>query len=515
MTKTAPFSTPFFIALFTTLFLAVFYNTVTNMAGIYIASELGGDTYISVYSMVSFGLGNVLAIPLANPIADRIGPIKLLVYGLILYTIFSVFCGLATTFFLLNVYRFGLGLASGPFYILCRRLLVAFAPAEKVSIYSFTMILIYAIAPVLGATFGAWLAYENHWRWIFHVNEPISLFLAGYFWFFYRSADPAPQPPLKFDTIGYLFFVIGIGSLVTAATLSQQLDWYRSPFLVTLTAIGVPSLIFFILWELNSETPLLELKLFKSKMLSYTLLNLAILFSSYFGMIILITLWLNIYANYTPWWVSALIGTMAIAGIIAYFVSKSLLRYFDPRYTLAIAIISFASSCYYSTYFDVDIDFFHLATARFLAGLGLILFLLPLFQLAFASYSEEKSAPVFTLFQIVRVLFSSLGSGLYVILWQRRQVFFHERLGESLTVNSQLTLDYFQRATEIFKLTQEQALSQLEVLLEKQATSLALNDVFGFMGYILLALFLLLVLSFFIRFDSQPTKLKIRNLYRS
>ena len=68
------------------------------MAGIYIVSDLGGSTYISVYAMVSFGLGNVLSIPLADPLADRLGPIKLLVYALLLYTLFSILCGLASTF---------------------------------------------------------------------------------------------------------------------------------------------------------------------------------------------------------------------------------------------------------------------------------------------------------------------------------------------------------------------------------------------------------------------------------
>jgi len=188
---------------------------------------------------------------------------------------------------------------------------------------------------------------------------------------------------------------------------------------------------------------------------------------------------------------------MAVAGVIAYFVSKSLLARVDPRWTLALAIFCFASSCYYSVYFDVDVDFFHLAVARFFAGLGLVLFLLPLFQLAMASYGAEKSSAVFVLFQVVRVLASSLGSGLYVILWQRRQVFFHERLGEELTINSQLTLDYFQRAINVFHLTREQATDQLDVFLTRQATSLALNDVFGFMGYLLLGLLALLALSFF------------------
>jgi DHA2 family multidrug resistance protein len=165
--------------------------------------------------------------------------------------------------------------------------------------------------------------------------------------------------------------------------------------------------------------------------------------------------------------------------------------------TLALAILCFATSCYYSTYFDVDVDFFHLVIARFLAGLGLVLFVFPLFQLSFASYGPDKSSSIFTLLQTVRVFFSSLGPGLYVILWQRREVFFHERLGESLTSNSQLTKDYFHRATDIFHLTKEQAAPQLDTFLERQASSLALNDAFGCMGYILIGLLVLLALSFF------------------
>ena len=101
----------FYVCLLTTLFLAIFYNTVTNMAGIYIVSELGGDNYISIYAMVFFGLGNILSLPLANPLADRFGPIKLQVYSLLIYTFFSILCGLAPTFFIFNLYRLGMGIA--------------------------------------------------------------------------------------------------------------------------------------------------------------------------------------------------------------------------------------------------------------------------------------------------------------------------------------------------------------------------------------------------------------------
>lgn len=488
-----------FAVLLSSLFLAIFYNTVTNMAGLYIVSELGGNQHTAVYPMVFFGLGGALTIPVSDTLGDRFGPVRVLAVSFLFYLFFSLLCAIAPTFFLLNLYRTGLGMAIGPFFILCRRLILAFAKPEKRETYVFIIMLMFAIVPVLGACFGAILAYETHWRWIFLVNWPFSILLAGYLWYYCRHLDPhCPKRGLPFDTVGFIAYVLAVAPLVTSAALAQQLDWYRSPLLCVLVAIGVPSLIFFILWELTSPHPIIELALLKIPMLSYALLNLALLFSAYFGMIILIALWLNIYANYTPIWIAALLGTMAVSGTIAWLLTQDLLRKIDHRYSLALAILAFISSCTYSTHFSVDIDFFHLVVARFLSGIGLVLFFVPLLRMTIESCPPEKQSEAFTLFQVVRSLFSGLGAGLYVILWQRRQAFFYERLGEGITVNSQLTLDFFRRATQIFGLTPEQAAAQLDLYRTDQATSLALNDALGCMGVILGALFVLLVLTFVI-----------------
>lgn len=488
----------FFFAVFSAVFLALFYNTVTNMAGVYIAYDLGGDHHIAVYPMVFFGLGNALTIPLTRFLAMQFGPGRLYFHSLLFYTLLSFLSGFAPTFFLFNVCRFGLGIASGPLYLLASLCMTHFAPPVKKALYTSLMLSLFAVVPVLGACFGAWLAYESHWAWIFRCNEPVALTLAFYFWHALKE-EQFRLPQQSLDSIGYGFYAIGLTALVTAATISQQIDWYRSSLFLVLLAIGIPSFLFFILWELNSDSPLLELKLLKNFSLAFALINFALLFSTYFGMIILIALWLNIYVNYTPTWISVILATMAIAGFIPLLLTRQWMRserkgfLSEPLIPLALALIFFISSCYYSTYFDVEIDFWRLSIARSLAGFGIALFIPPIFRIALTSYPEEKGAQIFTLLQVTRALFSSLGAGLYVILWQRRQVFFHERLGEQLTIYSQLTSAYMQRATQIFQLTPEQAKAELGVLLENQATSLALNDVFAFMGYVLSVLLLLLI----------------------
>ncbi len=489
----------FFFCVFATLFLGVSYFTVTNTAGLYIASELGGSPEISVYPMVFFGLGNCISIPLSKYFLDRFGPRPTIILSLILYTVFSLFCGMAPTFFLFNLYRFGLGIGAGFFYLFCNRIIVLYVPDEKKRYFFTTAILMYSIAPVVGLSIGAWLAYENFWRWIFHLNEPFSIFLGIYFWFAFRRLSHPPLEKKPFDWVGFLFYAFGITAIVTALTMSQQIDWLTSNLFVSLLCLGIPSLIFSVCWQVFHPFPLFEFRLLRNPTYSFTLLNLAVLFSAYFGMIILLALWLNIYVNYTPLWIAAILGAMAVAGFIGFLLDQLWMEYLDPRVPLGVAIFFFLISCTYSAHFNVDIDFFRIAVARSLAGFGLVMFLIPLFRLCLFSCTKEQSLAGFALFQTVRALSSSLGAGLYVILWQRRQVFFHERLGEALTSNAPLTKSYFDSAEKIFGLTPPQAAEELNVLLNTQATSLGLNDTFGFMAYLLAGLIVILLASFFIK----------------
>ena len=168
----------FVTAMLFTTFLGVFYMTVTNMAGIYIVSSMGGSHLISIYAMVYFALGNALGIPLAQPLAHRFGTRYTLVGCLIVYACFSTLCALAPNFIWFNIFRLGLGWASGPFYIIAYHFFVTYASPKKRQTLTSFLSAEFSVVPTFGVCFGGWLAYEAHWRWIFHVNGPTALLLA-------------------------------------------------------------------------------------------------------------------------------------------------------------------------------------------------------------------------------------------------------------------------------------------------------------------------------------------------
>lgn len=490
-----------FFALFTTLFFIIYNYTISIMASLYIVGDLGASHSIAIYSVTFYALGNALGVPLGQPLARRFGTGTIFVYSLLFFALFSFFCATVTSYALFVAMRFAQGFVAAPLYVLINKLIGLLQPDKRKETFSIITVTIFAVSPVIGACIGGFVSYDYKWRYLFYLNIPFVVGLACYFGWRLKNFDIFLKEH-SFDGWGYCLYVVGVFLLSFWLMTGQQFDWFRSPLLNVCLPVGLVCFSFFILWELYHENPILDLRLFKNPVFSFALFNLAALFSAYFGMIILLAYWLNLYVNYTPIWIALLLGTMAISGIFpAFLMKKSWGLIVDCRIPLAIAALFFAISCFHTMLFNVEINFGRIAFSRTLAGFGLALFLPPLIRLGFRSVPPEKNLEVVALFQSVRALSSGLGAVLYVTLWNRWQVFYAQRLGDKLTVFSSQTDAYFKKA-ETVHLTGEKALAQLEVYVQRQATTLALDDIFYLMGSMMVGL--LFIMGFTLFFKKAP-----------
>lgn len=499
-----PVSPSLFFALFCLLFSVIFNYTVSLMASPYIVSDLGGSNDTATYTVSFFALGNAVGIPLGRTLMPRIGPVRFLIIALLLFTFFSWMCAVAPNYPFFNAARFLQGFVSGPFYALGFFLFSSLQPPRKKALFLSISLSIFTVGPVLGACWGGVIAYLWHWRWIFYFNIPFLLLLAWYLHERLKGFDEGPLEQTPFDAVGYFSYFLGIFCLSVAVIMGQELDWFRSPLIATLVGIGVPALLFFICWEINHPSPLLYLRLLRRPMLAFALFNLAILFSAYFGMVILLALWLKLWANYTPDWIAALLAIMALTGLFPLSLISKRINRIDNRIFLCLAITFLAISCFHTMVFDVDIDLQRIATSRLLAGLGLALFLAPIFRLCFHSLQSVEMLQVLGLFQVVRALSSGLGASIYDTIWQRRQVFFHDRLGSKITIASPETQEFFSNA-EALGLEGDRATAQLEYYLQREATSLALDDCFYLMAWILVGLLITFLFTFLAKKGSFVT----------
>ncbi len=479
------------------MYSVLFNFSVVSSSVVYILSDLGSSSMTASYATVFYGLGNALTLPLALGLKDRIGIPRFFLVCQILFILTTYLTGVSETYPGFIFCRFLQGLSSGPLFTLMNTFLGSIATEEQRKMNMRHVLNAYICAPLLGSAWGAWIAYDYLWRHIFTINAIVMIIL-GIAVFYQLRKFPFETQKAPFDKVGYVTFFIGFFNFAFFITLGQELDWFRSQTITVTAILALIFLVFFVLWSWNHPYPILELSLFKRPVIPFSLINLCLLFGIYFGMVMLISIWLTLYVKYTVIWVAiAFVIMVGSMGVVIYVIRN----YFDHHKVwipFGLAIIFLGMSCFYTANFNVDVDFKRIAISRIMAGCGFSLLLPSIIHLLLNNVEKEFSTRAFAFFQLLRGTSSTLGATIFYTVWLRRQAFYHERLGGNLTKLAPLMQDFFVQ-TKIMGYTQGQANEQLEDFLSRQATSLALNDCFYLMGWITIALLLLYVIVFFKR----------------
>src|SRR6185437_1048107 len=123
---------------------------------------------------------------------------------------------------------------------------------------------------VLGPVIGGLLTGIS-WQWVFWVNVPIGVF--GTFWGMRRLREPVSLPGRQqFDYLGSLTFTLGLGLLLLSLSLVAFPVWGWSVIYATFV-LGVVGLVAFVLVERSVPQPMMNLRLFNSRLFAFANLS--------------------------------------------------------------------------------------------------------------------------------------------------------------------------------------------------------------------------------------------------
>ncbi len=489
------------IALSTSTFMFVLDYSIANVSIPYIAGDMAVAVDQGTYVITSFAVGNAIALPITGWLTKRIGAVKLLCIALLLFTFFSWTCGSAPRFEWLIVSRFLQGLSCGPMIPLSQSLLVMHSPPEKKNAALAFWSTIVMTAPVVGPLLGGWISYDYKWPWIFYINIPVGIFSVIAIWSVLKDRE-TPKEKAPIDWVSLLLLAIAVTPLQFLLDKGEQYDWLNSPLILTCMIVTIIAFTFLLVWSRNTEKPLIELKLFKIRTYAISTFYIGIMYAIYFGSVVLVPLWLQTSMNYTSIWAGVAVAPIGIAPfLVGPFMGKAVSKY-GTTSLLAICFVLFAFSCFYTAYFDTDIDIWHIGFSRFLLGCAMVFFITPLFALSLQDVPSEKLPSATGVFHFVRAISGGIGTSIFTTLWIRRSAYHHATVGESLTPYSPQTSSYLNQLKEI-GLQGKEGFAQLNAALTQQADMLSINDCFFLMGWVFLGLLLLLPLG---RAKKDPAK---------
>jgi DHA2 family multidrug resistance protein len=398
--------------------MAMIDITIVNVALNDIRASFG--TPLDQIGWVSTGymMANIVVIPMTGWFQRRFGFRRYFAASVALFSVASALCGLAWDLPSLVLFRALQGLGGGAIIPTAQAILFARYPKEEHGMAAAMFGLGAITGPLLGPTIGGYLIEISSWHWIFMVNVPIGIVATLLALRFVRQPNfvPPQGAEAKVDSFGIALLAIGMASLQYVLEEGNREGWFDSAAVLVLAAVAAVSLITFIVHELETEHPVVDLRVFKMR--SYaagTGLNFLTGFALFAG-----SYMFSLFAGSVVHYSALDIGKVfLVSGVVSIFVMPLMGRLapkMDARILLMIGVLIVAGSQVVASELTAAAGFWDMVKPNMIRSLGLGFIFIPVSVLALSDLPAHQRGSATGLFNLTRELGGSLGTALMGML---------------------------------------------------------------------------------------------------
>ena len=472
--------------------------TIVNVALNDIRASFG--TPIDQIGWVSTGymMANIVIIPMTGWFQRRFGFRRYLTFSIILFTAASVLCGLSWSLPSLVLFRALQGLGGGAIIPTAQTILFARYPKEQHGMAGGLFGLGAVTGPLLGPTVGGYLINWANWHWCFLVNVPLGIIAAILALRFIQEPGFEPSKQ-KIDVFGIALLAVGMASLQYVLEEGNREGWFESTTITVLAGIAATTLITFIVHQLETDHPIVDLRIFKN--ITYAggtginlLMGLA-LFSGNF----LFALFCGSVLHYSALDIGKVFLVSGAFQIVLMPIVGRFGGRFDQRVLLWFGIIGVALSLWMNAHLTERSGFGDLVASMFVRSVSLAFVFIPISVIALSDIPADKRGNATGLFNLTRELGGSIGTAWMGLLISRSTAIHTSYLAESITPYNPLVQEQYGaiQGTLATQTSSPQLVPETFLALKVKLQALVLSFQDGFRAatlVFLLALFLVLVL---------------------
>jgi EmrB/QacA subfamily drug resistance transporter len=323
------------------LFMENLDSTVLATALPEIARALGESPLHLNLAITSYLLSLAIFIPVSGWIADRFGARRVFCAAIVVFTLSSVSCGFAESFWGLVASRVAQGVG-GAMMVPVGRLVLLRNVSKADLVGALALVTIPAlVGPIVGPPLGGFITTYLSWRWIFWINVPIGV--AGIVLALMLIPNLREERPPAFDWRGFALAAAGLAAVMMGFETIGR-DMLPVPAVAALIAGGATSLVLYVLHARRRAHPVLDLSLLRIGTFRVAVFG-GFLFRVGVGAIpFLLPLLLQVGFGMNPLQSGLLTFAAAVGALAMKLTAKRILRRFGFRNVLVVnAVISAAS----------------------------------------------------------------------------------------------------------------------------------------------------------------------------
>lgn len=415
-------------------FLGFLNQTLMNVALPDIMREFHISTALGQWLTNGYMLVNGIMVPLTAFLIQRLTTRALYLTAVGLFAIGTITAGFAPNFEILITGRMIQAMGAGVFGPLMNVVVMnLFAPDRRGSAMG-TIGLALNFAPALGPSLSGFIVTNLNWRFLFYIVAP--LIIANFILAYFLLNNIGTPKRLKFDMLGVILSSIGLGSLLYGFSNAGGTPWHD--FTVWgFVVIGLVVTTLFILHQLHTSTPLLNMSVFSHREFNVAvLINIVLMMAMYGGALMLPLYMQNVRGA------SAFISGLVLfpGALVTAFLSPWSGRLYDrygAKYLTLTGILITAVGTFILASLTLTTPLWFAVIGQFVRQLGLVLVLMPIQTEAFNALPLNIIPDGSAMFTTIRQLAASFGTAALVTIMTKSAINYqlHHQQASSLLVN--------------------------------------------------------------------------------
>ncbi|PLR80541.1 MDR family MFS transporter [Bacillus sp. V33-4] len=244
------------------MFMGAIEATIVSTAMPAIVGDLGG---FSLYSWVfsAYLLMNAVTVLIYGKLSDLFGRKPIMTFGIIVFLIGSILCGVAQSMEMLILFRFVQGFGAGAVLPIATTIVGDIYTTEERAKIQGYLSSVWGISAVMGPAIGGLLVEFVSWRSVFWINIPLGILaIAGLWLFLHENVEKKKH---QIDYSGALLLTTAISALMIIL-VEGGVNWpWFSAQVVGLLAVTVIAFILFIFQERKAAEPMMPFNIWRER----------------------------------------------------------------------------------------------------------------------------------------------------------------------------------------------------------------------------------------------------------
>ncbi|MBN3499690.1 MFS transporter [Arthrobacter pascens] len=381
------------------------------------AREFGVGIDALQWVLSAYLLAITAVLPFFGQLSDAVGRKRILSLGLLIFVVASLCVAMAPALGVMILFRVFQGIGAGMFMATITPMALAIFPVDQRGRILGIIGSMVAAGTLLGPALGGVLTGAFGWRAIFLINVPVGLVGAIGTLVLLPKDSSKVRGALQLDVLGLTLFIAFSSTLLLGLGFAPSLGW-SSEMVVALLAAAVIACVLFILRELTTTGPLINLRFFRRRVYGWGMLAA---FLSYILMLFPAFLF-PLYLHEVLGWSIGLTGLVMTCQAFAMLLVSPVSGWWSDRVgsrrpalvALVVMVLTFLAA----SFLEADSSPWLVAVLLALLGVGVGLFSSPNSSAVMGDLGQDQAGVANGTIATLRNLGRSIGVALTVLLYQ-------------------------------------------------------------------------------------------------